>query len=227
MHSGLSHEINAFVFVECASWIFFSQMGNPLYSDDVGKMCYNPAKNFQIGWYDDENGNVITLNPRVDSVWNGTIIGIADYASNTLRRPVVIKIETGTDTDQFIGFNCATGVNSDNDEADNAVTMVETGNNGAGYSQSFLKTSLTTNGLSYTYTNWAGTGDDLVLTMHSKDLSPAPGMAATATITIQLGTVGACVKAVLGEHCRKGSDCCSGKCTTRGRPESRVCLETN
>ena len=162
-------------------------MGNPLYNDDVGKMCYNPAKNFQIGWYDDGNGkNVITHNPMDVSVWTGIIIGIADYTKNTLDCPVVIKIETGINTHQFIGFNRATGVNLENDEADNAVTMIETGNSGESYSQSYLKTTLTTNGSSYTYANWAGTNDDLVLTMHSRDLDPASGMAATANITIEL-----------------------------------------
>ena len=39
---------------------------------------------------------------------------------------MVVKIETGTETDQFIAFNRATGVNRQNDEADNEVTMVET-----------------------------------------------------------------------------------------------------
>lgn len=28
-------------------------MGNPLYSDDVGRMCWNAAKTWQVGWYDD------------------------------------------------------------------------------------------------------------------------------------------------------------------------------
>ena len=36
-------------------------MGNPLYQDDVGGMCYNAAKNYQIsaadegGWYADRD----------------------------------------------------------------------------------------------------------------------------------------------------------------------------
>ena len=27
-------------------------MGNPLYSDDIGAMCFNAANNWQLGWYD-------------------------------------------------------------------------------------------------------------------------------------------------------------------------------
>ena len=98
-------------------------MGNPLYSDDVGAMCWNAAKTWQVGWYDKSK---ISISPRVGQLWTETIVGIADFDNNILNHPVVVQIETGTETDQFIAFNRATGVNRQNDEADNEVTMVET-----------------------------------------------------------------------------------------------------
>ena len=84
-------------------------MGNPLYSDDVGKMCWNAAKTWQIGWYD---SNKIIIDPKAQQFWSGTIVGIADFDNNPDQYPVVVKIETGTSTDQFINFNRAKGVNS-------------------------------------------------------------------------------------------------------------------
>jgi hypothetical protein len=150
-------------------------MGNPLYSDDVGKMCWNGAKSWQIGWYNDKK---IMINPKLAgfSTWSGRLIGIANYDS-TGTEPVVVKIETGTGADQFIAFNRATGVNSQNDEADNEVTIVEvTGNNGEGYAQSFLKAHLV-QGETYTYVNWAGTGRNLIVKANVINIGVNPGYA--------------------------------------------------
>eukprot|EP00557_Chaetoceros_sp_GSL56_P003157 CAMPEP_0176495950 /NCGR_PEP_ID=MMETSP0200_2-20121128/10937_1 /TAXON_ID=947934 /ORGANISM="Chaetoceros sp., Strain GSL56" /LENGTH=522 /DNA_ID=CAMNT_0017893877 /DNA_START=1696 /DNA_END=3260 /DNA_ORIENTATION=- len=150
-------------------------MGNPLYSDDVGKMCFNGAKSWQIGWYDDRK---IMINPNLSGFtsWSGRLIGIANYDS-TGNEPVVVKIETGTAADQFIAFNRATGVNSQNDEADDEVTIVEvTGNNGEGYAQSFLKAHLV-QGESYTYVNWAGSGRNLIVKANVINIGVNPGYA--------------------------------------------------
>ena len=48
-------------------------MGNPLYSDDIGMMCFNAAKKYQIyGWYNDKK---ITHDPINKGTWIGQIIG--------------------------------------------------------------------------------------------------------------------------------------------------------
>ncbi len=154
-------------------------MGNPLYSDDIGKMCWNAAKTWQVGWYD---SNKLTFDQQ--GSWRGKIVGIADFDNNSENHPVVIKLETGTSTDSFIAFNRATGVNSQNDEADDEVTIVETGNNGEAYSQSYLKAHLV-QGESYTFTNWRGSGQDLIITAHEINIVANPGY---ADISICLGS---------------------------------------
>ncbi len=131
-------------------------MGNPLYSDDVGKMCFNGAKSWQLGWYDT---NTHTFKPT-DGAWLGKIVGVADFKNNPHNSPVVVKLETNTSNDYFVTFNRATGCNSQNDEADNQVTVVQTGANGEGYSQSWLKAKLS-RGKSYSISNFAGTGKTL------------------------------------------------------------------
>jgi len=97
----------------------------------------------------------------------------------------VIKLETGTSTDQFVAFNRATGVNSDNDEADDEVTIVQTGSNGEGYSQSFLQATLR-QGESHTITNWVGTGQNLIISVTDIDQDTNPQVW-TATVIVALG----------------------------------------
>ena len=66
-------------------------MGNPLYSAEEGKMCFNADKNFQIdGWYNDENLMIDSVN---EGTWTGNIIGIGKYNKRD-DEPVTVKIDT-------------------------------------------------------------------------------------------------------------------------------------
>eukprot|EP00581_Thalassiosira_minuscula_P016484 CAMPEP_0183718422 /NCGR_PEP_ID=MMETSP0737-20130205/11683_1 /TAXON_ID=385413 /ORGANISM="Thalassiosira miniscula, Strain CCMP1093" /LENGTH=937 /DNA_ID=CAMNT_0025947977 /DNA_START=95 /DNA_END=2908 /DNA_ORIENTATION=+ len=156
-------------------------MGNPLFYDDIGKMCYNAAKNWQIGWYDDRKQTVSPLSGGGDWSQAVTMVGIADYLNNPDGRPVVIKLETGTSNDYFVGFNRAIGVNADNDEADDMVTIVQTGANGEYRSQSFLKAKLgpsSSMGEIYTIENFGGVaGKDVVVEVTNIDLTTDPATA--------------------------------------------------
>ena len=160
-------------------------MGNPLYSDDVGKMCFNAAKNWQIGWYDDAK---LLINPLAEPSTTVNLVGVADYDLRS-GRPVVVKLETGAGNDFFVGFNRAARANAQNDEADDEVTIVQVNSNdGEGYSQSFLKATLL-QGESYTIEKFAGTGKDLIITANTIDLnelSTDPGQA-TVSIVYQTG----------------------------------------
>jgi len=155
-------------------------MGNPLFSDDIGKMCFNPAKSWQLGWYGDAYA---TLDPTVDYCWSGTLIGIGEWDNGDYGYPVVLKLETGTEDDIFIGFNRAAGPNAENDEADDEVTIIEAGANGNDYSPSKLKAHLVA-GESYTFSDWSGTGNNLVVTAEEIDISNTPG---TAKIKVRYG----------------------------------------
>lgn len=156
-------------------------MGNPLYSDDTGAMCFNGAKTWQLSsWYDN---NKIVINPREGS-WFGKVIGIADFANNPEGYPVVIKIETLTTTDQFVTFNRATGINRHNVQADDEVTIIEAGSNGEWYSQSFLKATLLS-GEVYTISNW-GDAQDLTITVKSIAINSG-SFPAFAEISVCLG----------------------------------------
>ena len=151
-------------------------MGNPLYSDEIGMMCFNAAKNFQIdGWYNDAK---ITHDPINEGTWTGQIIGIGEYDLRT-NQPVTIKIETGTSSDYFVGFNRAVGPNVQNDLGDNMVNIIKTGNNGIGYSQSYLEMLLdaTPAHSEHNIPNFAGTGNSLMIKVNSIDTIVVPGYA--------------------------------------------------
>ena len=155
-------------------------MGNPHYSDD-GFQCFNPAKNFQLNWYNDAK---ITEDVTIEGYSNTlTLVGIGEYG-NRGGNPVTVRLETGTSADYFVGFNRATGPNRFNDQGDNKVSIIQvTQNNGQSYAQSYLK-ALLSQGQSHTIPNFGGTGKTVTVTVDSIDISNSPG---TAIISINDG----------------------------------------
>ena len=146
-------------------------MGNPLYSDDVGKMCYNAAKNWAMPWYNDAK---LVFSPVTEPSKTVNLVGIAEYNNRPNNEPVVVKLETGLTDKFYVGFNRATGANAQNDEADNEVTIIKA--NSSGTSQSYLQAHLV-QGESHSIANFAGTGQPLVITAESIDISTQPGVA--------------------------------------------------
>jgi len=155
-------------------------VSKPMFGDDTGRMCFNPAKSWYLKWY---GNDYETFDSRLSPCWSGTIIGVGEWDNGVYSTPVVVKLETGTATDYFVGFNRAAGPNDLTFEAHDEVTIHETGENGESMSQSYMKQHLL-QGESYTFENWRGTGQDLVITAHKINISTIPG---TAYITISLG----------------------------------------
>lgn len=177
-------------------------MGNPLFSDDVGRMCFNPVKNFQIamgsgGWYEDEHIQSWNSGTTGGTSWRGKIIGLADYGSNPNDLPFILKLETGTASDYFVSFNRASGVNSEVQQAANQVTMYQVdAGEGVSYSRSTLKAAIQ-DGRSATIENWRKSGKDLTIKVVSINTSSSPSYAqilitfgpqASSTVTFYSGT---------------------------------------
>lgn len=157
-------------------------MGNPWAQDDFGRMCYNGAKNWQIGWYNDRKIMLTPLANPPGSEIMLQLVGVADYL-NTNSIPVVLKLETGTDDDYFISFNRATGVNVDNKQADDEVTIVKTGKNGVSASQSWLLATLLPT-KQFAISNYGNvTGFEVVITFDSI-IKPNDGSSWVANIRI-------------------------------------------
>ncbi|KAL3817830.1 hypothetical protein ACHAXA_002697 [Cyclostephanos tholiformis] len=159
-------------------------MGNPLYKDDVADMCFNPAKNYQItanggGWYDP--GRVETYSPSTGAIWQGKLVGVAESGvvngnAEHANSRLVLKIETGTRIDLYVGFNRATGMNEDNKQASNMVTIVEANGDGLSYSTSALRATLS-QGQSYSVANWRGTDVTLTVFVDTIRYDIVPGYA--------------------------------------------------
>ena len=173
-----------------SSSIHCVSVGNPLWSDNVAKMCFNPVKTFQIaksgqGWYESRHIQNFNSGTSPGTHWRGKIIGLADYTSNHGQHPIVIKLETGNPRDWFVGFNHKSGVNSEVVEAGNRVTIYQVaGTDGLGYSTSSLKATLTA-GKQARLSNWRNTGHNLLIKVHEIDTSDSP--VGSATIAIEFG----------------------------------------
>ena len=150
-------------------------MGNPHYSDE-GFQCFNPAKNFQLDWYNPAK-IIVDTSSQGFTTETLTLVGIGEYDKAVEGSyPVVVKLETGTSNDYFIGFNRATGPNAQNVQGSDQVNIIQAGD-GNGYAQSFLQ-ALLLQGQSYSMSIG---GKTVTVTVDSIDINSSPG---TANITI-------------------------------------------
>mmetsp|Transcript_35943 Transcript_35943/g.75671 ORF Transcript_35943/g.75671 Transcript_35943/m.75671 type:complete len:585 (+) Transcript_35943:327-2081(+) len=102
------------------------------YSQDDQRMCFNNAKNWQLGWFSDE---VVQIG--LNEEFSGTLKGQVNYGNGDSDSKVVVKVADPNSANAFyIGFNHRVKANSQSNEAGNLITIQEyTGN---GYSQSNL-----------------------------------------------------------------------------------------
>ena len=91
-------------------------MGHSYNDDDGPIMCFNTAKNWELGWYETKH---LTINPLVQKFWEGKLIGYPNYKDPNapVDSSVIVKIE-GHNKNYFVGFNLRAGINRQNQEAD-------------------------------------------------------------------------------------------------------------
>mmetsp|Transcript_14997 Transcript_14997/g.32109 ORF Transcript_14997/g.32109 Transcript_14997/m.32109 type:complete len:758 (+) Transcript_14997:171-2444(+) len=114
------------------------QDGESLTSDNTGfmgftprmgdtYMCFNPAKNYQLGWY---NEKVQDYNPLAhkDAVRTFTMNGVSDYR-RTIKdesKTIVVRLEMpDMIQDYYIGYNRATGANVQTQEDANRIVVLK------------------------------------------------------------------------------------------------------
>jgi len=124
-------------------------MGYSSRKDDQ-KMCFNAAKAYQLGWFEDKTTEIDPLALPGGEV-TYTLNGIADYGVGdgfiAIRLDYNGQILGGSD--YYIGYNRATGMNSETREGANTVTVLRKTNNDRpwnssrnGYGQSWLEAKL-------------------------------------------------------------------------------------
>ena len=72
-------------------------------SNEVPRMCFNTAKNYQLGWYQD---NTLSLSQNHQN-WKGKLIGIVDYENDIYsdKARVLIDINDGNGKLYLVSFN--------------------------------------------------------------------------------------------------------------------------
>ena len=100
------------------------------YGVDDQNICFNPAKNYQLGWYEDK---VKTIDPLSSDAYDGdshlgvrtfTMNGVSDYKKNDSGLIVLRLEQTSSEQDYYIGFNRKAGINADTGGDGDAVTIV-------------------------------------------------------------------------------------------------------
>ena len=159
-------------------------MGNPLWGDDAGKMCFNAPKNYQLAkaynaWYNNGPGTIMDWDSGEDggTSFTATMVGVAEFNKIKNDNPIVIKLETGDKVDYYIEFNRAIGPTSQEKQARDKVTLYQTGNNGLAYSTSQLITDGLDEGDTYTFNKWRGTKLDLTVSVLEINTNASPGYA--------------------------------------------------
>jgi hypothetical protein len=114
-------------------------MGVSYFTRAGPRMCFNAAKSWQLGWYQQRQ---LIIDSNFPS-YTGRIASIIDDPSET-GPPMLIKLDTPTGDDYFINFNYKAGFNSGTKEGYNQVLVVQT-EKGTFVTESELKAKLSAN----------------------------------------------------------------------------------
>jgi hypothetical protein len=86
------------------------------------RMCFNPAKSWQLGWYQDQ---AIEWNSN-DGTFVGTLVGVADYGKDD-NQFVVLKLQHSWQESIYIGYNRAKDYNQETQMSADMITVVRAG----------------------------------------------------------------------------------------------------
>ena len=90
------------------------------YSQDDDKMCFNNAKNWQLGWFSDES-----IQLDLGDSYVGNLKGQVNYG-NGINDKVIVKVkDPNSDRAFYIGYNHKVKHNSNTREGGNQMTIQE------------------------------------------------------------------------------------------------------
>jgi len=130
-------------------------MSSAFASDDMAR-CFNPAKNWQLRWYEKQTKSINPLKLSTGSSQQFELNGVADYEKNR-DSLIVLKLEQADIQKHFyIGYNRATGINADTPVDKNMVTITTTEKAGKDVYGNSIKLASLKLGQSYTIKNFDG-----------------------------------------------------------------------
>ena len=128
-------------------------------------------------WYD--NRHIQNWNSGKDggTKWSGRLVGVAEYDKAASDSAIVLKLESGTAQDWFLGYNRAVGAHADVVQAGDTVTLYKgLGTDGLGYSTSSLK-AIIKSGKELTIQNWRNTQKNLKIRVNEINTKVSPSYA--------------------------------------------------
>jgi len=178
-------------------------MGYSYFQDEGPAMCFNNAKNWQLGFYQDKH---TTVKPLDDSSWTGKLVGFVDYGTSTGSNDetVVLKVE-GHNKNYYVGFNHKEGINGGNAEpgAGNRVT-IQSRDTKDGFGESALEAVLSV-GESLEIPEFGGRSRSALVQVININLGASP---ATAEVSVEL------LKCLSNDDCNDNSSCTDDVCNT-------------
>ena len=150
-------------------------MGLSFKQDDGPDKCFNAAKNWQLGWYDNQKESYNPLNnigQTKQYIMNGINEYEVDGTSNGELITLRLENESGGRDDYYIGYNRANGANSGTSEAKNMILIVRKpcpdpnlcGPDSYGESK---KESALTVGQSFTIERYRDSNENVIITYES------------------------------------------------------------
>lgn len=133
-------------------------MGSSPGKDD-NRMCYNSAKNFQLGWYDDKVDSIYPLDGLQREY---KLNGVDDYKKSNDATMVVRLKQPSSGMDYYVGYNRPTGINSDTTESFNMVTITKKDKGGPTVYGQSTKIANLLPGDRYVFDNYDGKGKVVV-----------------------------------------------------------------
>lgn len=179
------------------------------YSQDDQRMCFNGAKNWQLGWFSDRHVDLSASG----GAYIGRLYGPTMYSTTGSSDKMIVRISDSScaSCDIYVSFNHRDSViNSQTNEAPNRV-LVHTKTSGQNsYGQSWLLAKLTT-GESYSTAN----------------VSSKPRAITVNSIDATNGFAEVIIGCTTDAHCEDGNLCTTNTCDTNtnecNAPEDIVC----
>jgi len=170
-------------------------MGEIRPGDEEPRMCFNGAKSFQLGWYEDGHKVVKPLKKS----YYGEIVGFVDHKERGGKN-TIIKIEGhNIGVEYYVHFNRKSGFNADTQEGDSV--MITSRPEGSGLEQSWLVAKLENDYDKYLIPSFGGGPDCIIELEHIALTESIP----FAKIKIQT------------KECKSGRDCNDGNYCTLDR----------
>ena len=142
-------------------------MGFSYFSDDGPMMCFNAAKNFQLGWFDNQKATYNPMDNLDFHLKNGvktfTLNGVNDAKNGQPNKLITLRLQESGSGDYYVGYNRATGMNSGTIEAKNQVVIFKKETGGPDdYGKSLRVADLSSN-QSVDFENWNGSIYDVTI----------------------------------------------------------------